>query len=177
MADPTALDTTLLKLVDRAIDDDRFATDTVGIVLKELLKLGQSSPLLVGIDAYNAWLSEDFPNFRDFEAAPMTAERAALIRHFNKFVTGAAGGAHVGAVVLVESQLFADEDVLAQDPQLSASTVVGYTNFDQSEFEAYVTQHYKSGWLSGTPRTKTLESLAFLTNRNPHRLAKLLQSM
>lgn len=82
------MDTTLLKLVDRGIDDDRFASDIAGIVLKELKSLSSSIPMLVAVDEYNAWSKGEFPNFKDFDGLAVTTERASLLRHFGKFVSG-----------------------------------------------------------------------------------------
>jgi hypothetical protein len=65
--------------------DPSIACDVVGIVLKELRREGLGVPVLVAVDVYNAWMPSVFPKFLDFEnRAPVTRERASLIRHFLK---------------------------------------------------------------------------------------------
>jgi hypothetical protein len=71
--------------ISRFQGDPSIACDVVGIVLKELRREGLGVPVLVAVDVYNAWMPSVFPKFLDFESrAPVTRERASLIRHFLK---------------------------------------------------------------------------------------------
>ena len=172
----TSMDTTLLKLVDRGIDDDRFASDIIGVVLKELTSLSGTIPMLVAVDEYNAWSKGEFPQFKDFDGAVVTTERASLLRHFHKFVSGASIMER-GAVVLAEDPFWVDGDRLEQDPLLGVSARVRYPDFDKAEMASFVKHHRSVGWMAAEASTQTLETLTFLSNRNPRVLSELVQSM
>jgi len=172
----TSMDTTLLKLVDRGIDDDRFASDIVGIVLKELTSLSGTIPMLVAVDEYNAWSKGEFPQFKDFDGVAVTTERASLVRHFSKFVSGTSTMER-GAVVLAEDPFWVDGDRLEQDPLLKDSARVRYPDFDKAEMASFVKHHRSVGWMAAEASAQTLETLTFLSKRNPRVLSELVQSM
>lgn len=172
----TSMDTTLLKLVDRGIDDDRFASDIAGIVLKELKSLSSSIPMLVAVDEYNAWSKGEFPNFKDFDGLAVTTERASLLRNFGKFVSGTSTMQR-GAVMLAEDPFWVDGDRLVQDPSLRDSARVRYPDFDKAEMASFVKHHRSVGWMAAEASAQTLDTLTFLSKRNPRVVSELVQPM
>lgn len=176
----TNMDTTLLKLVERGVDDDRFACDIVGIMFKELGALSAERPLLLAVDQYNTLLHPEFPQFKDFEGVALTPERATLLRAFRKLIAPAADGEGAmqhGAMVLAEDPRFVSTDRISADPMLKGSVRVRYPVLDQTELHAFA-QHYRAaGWMAANPTTATLETLSYLSNRNPKILSGLMQGM
>ena len=139
---------TLEGMAEVGIEDNRFACDMVGILLKQLVAISAETPMLLAMDGYNSWLKPQYDNFQDITLKPLDIDRASLVRHFAKLMlTANKGGLQRGGIVLVESLNHVEQNKVVQDKLLESSMRVQYGDFTSKEFRSYLDYHEATGWI------------------------------
>merc|ERR1712086_393245 len=169
---------TLQGMVEVGIEDNRFACDMVGILLKQLVAISAETPMLLAMDGYNSWLKPQYDNFQDMTLKPLDIGRASLVRHFAKLMhTADKGGLQRGGIVLVESLNHVEENKVLQDKLLESSVRVQYGDFTAKEFRSYLDYHEATGWIHRGINNTNAEILAQMTKRNPKKLDDMLKTL
>lgn len=169
---------TLEGMAEVGIEDNRFACDMVGILLKQLVAISAETPMLLAMDGYNSWLKPQYDNFQDITLKPLDIDRASLVRHFAKLMlTANKGGLQRGGIVLVESLNHVEQNKVEQDKLLESSMRVQYGDFTSKEFRSYLDYHEATGWIHRGINNTNAEILAQMTKRNPKKLDDMLKTL
>jgi len=168
----------LFQLAER---EDRFATDVVRVLLKEVCANAERRPVLVAIDDINGLFQES--SLFDFQLQPIARSQLKLVTTFERFVIGES--APVSGVVmaattchsscppapeidaLICSALPVPEAAGQEVGPLSATSVDAYSAVEAINLCAYF---QAIGWLSTRNAEQNLHHLRLMTGLNPRRL-------
>jgi len=165
----------LRALAEKGHEDPRVAVDIVGILLTEIAK--SNTPLLLAVDGYNAWRHVPYTKFLDFEAVPVSLERAALVRHFVDMIDTQLPSLTHAAAVVTESEKFGA--VLPAD--LTNNGAVPFMTAEYGDYNLYelqaVADNYQERGLMSKGVVSTATALPQLTGSNPRRAHMMLIQM
>ena len=131
----------------------------------------------MAVDGYNAWRHTPYTKFLDFEAVPVSIERAALVRHFVDMIDSQLPSLPNAAAVVTESEKFGA--VLLAD--LTNNGTVPFMAAEYGDYSSYelqaVADNYQERGLMSKGIVSTETSLPQLTGSNPRRTHMMLIKM
>jgi len=181
----TEKDQPLLSVIEQGLSRGSFATDAVGVLLKEI-QLQKSCKVLYAVDKFNSFFGK---TAHKIGKQTVDIKDVALIRHFTKLLE-TDRSLHNGCYMMTLSltgayrESLTDrgreiEDILSEEALslCGAYTPVKVDNYSQDEFENILRFYRAKGWISRDLSKAMVDQLHFLTNRNPLSVKKICANL
>jgi hypothetical protein len=179
----------LLQLCNLGIREQRFASDVVGVLLKEL-RQHSNAPILIAIDEASAFLEETTGTF-GFDRRLLKPQQLSLVDHFLGFIDGRK---HLksGAVVLATSSgqgilptkatTPGTANFLSNAPVFPATSKKSFVQvqvppFTDAEVATQLEYYQTQGWVRKQVDAKFQQGLKHLTDNLPGNIAQVARAI
>ncbi|XP_029202327.2 LOW QUALITY PROTEIN: 28S ribosomal protein S29, mitochondrial-like [Acropora millepora] len=178
--DSTKQGVSLGKIVDMGLQRPNYATDAVGIVVKEI-KNNTSLRVLYAVNEFNGFFLKT--SFKDANQKYIKPRRLSLVHHFTELLDSK-DGLKTGAMVFALSRTGMErshvqsceiEDLLGKSGLSAVSdfTAVEVPRYSQQELESCLRFYRKRGILSKDLNSRLIKEVSFLTNCEPKLVSDL----
>lgn len=182
---------TLLHLCSLGVREPRFATDVVGVILKEIRE-NKSIPVLVAVDSFNGFLEEETLTY-GFDMKKLAPTKLALVNFFLQIIDGRKKLEN-GAIVVATSsgngiipsgsfqpgvQKFLDSARSKSEAQVSPDSFIKIhvPTFNDAEISTMLSFYKATGWISKQLDQKFKLGLKHLSDNNPRKVSEISRAV